>query len=85
MLVSPIILYDYPQIAPESSGDFFDATEIDEMLMLRVMTLSDDEKLQMAAGDPRGRKILERVSDIGEEQLMKVHGAVRGLRRVSGQ
>jgi hypothetical protein len=85
MLVSPIILYDYPQIAPESSGDFFDATEIDEMLMLRVMTLSDDEKLQMAAGDPCGRKILERVSDIGEEQLMKVHGAVRGLRRASGQ
>jgi hypothetical protein len=85
MLVSPIILYDYPQIAPESSGDFFDGTEIDEMLMLRVMTLSDDEKLQMAAGDPRGRMILERVSDIGEEQLMKVHGAVRGLRRASGQ
>lgn len=83
MLVSPIILYDYPQIAPESSGDFFDATEIDEMLMLRVMTLSDAEKVQMANGDPRGRKILERASGIGEEQLMKVHGAVRGLRRVS--
>lgn len=85
VLVSPIILYDYPQIAPESSGDFFDGTEIDEMLMLRVITLSDEEKAQMAKGDPCCRKILERASDIGEEQLMKVHGALRGLRRVSGQ
>src|SRR5215471_1748852 len=32
MLSSPIILYDYPQIAPESRGNFFDSTEIDEML-----------------------------------------------------
>src|SRR5262249_25421686 len=44
MLSSPIILYDYPQVAPESAGDFFDATEIDEMLTLRIMTLTDDEK-----------------------------------------
>src|SRR5262249_21568725 len=42
MLCSPIVLYDYPQIAPESAGDFYDATEIDEMLTLRVMTLSDE-------------------------------------------
>jgi hypothetical protein len=85
VLVSPIILYDYPQIAPESSGDFFDGTEMDEMLTLRVMTLSDDEKKQLIAGDKRGREILERASAVGEEQLMKVHGAIRGLRRVSGE
>ena len=53
MLCSPIILYDYPEIAPESPGDFFDGTEIDEMLMLRIMTLSDEEKLQVAAHDAR--------------------------------
>src|SRR5207248_2392542 len=29
LLAAPIILYDYPRIAPESPGDFFDATEID--------------------------------------------------------
>jgi len=85
MLSSPIILYDYPQIAPESSGDFFDGTEMDEMLTLRVMTLSDHEKKQLIAGDKRGREILERASAVGEEQLMKVHGAIRGLRRVSGE
>ena len=34
MLSAPIILYDYPQIAPESPGDLFDLTEIDELLTL---------------------------------------------------
>jgi len=48
MLVSPIILYDYPQIAEQSPGDFFDGTEIDEMLMLRVMTMTDEEKARDA-------------------------------------
>ncbi len=47
---SPIILYDYPQIAPESAGDFFDSTEMDEMLTLRIMTLTDDEKSDMRDG-----------------------------------
>src|SRR5262249_46516908 len=44
MLSSPIILYDYPRIAPESSGDLFDSTEIDEMLALRILTLTSEEK-----------------------------------------
>ena len=82
MLSSPIILYDYPQIAPESAGALFDATEIDEILTLRIMTLTDDEKLEMH-GDDRARKILERTESMPPEQLMKMHGALRGLRRVS--
>ena len=60
MLCSPIILYDYPKIAPESAGDFFDGTEMDEMLTLRVLTLTDAEKQEMRNGDPRARRILER-------------------------
>ena len=56
MLSSPIILYDYPQIAPESPGDLFDATEIDEILTLRILTLTDDEKRAMAAVDERARR-----------------------------
>jgi hypothetical protein len=47
ILSSPIILSDYPQIAPQSAGDFFDGTEIDEMLTLRVQTMTDDEKREM--------------------------------------
>ena len=47
MLSSPIILYDYPQIAPESPGDLFDGTEIDEILALRILTMTDEEKREM--------------------------------------
>jgi hypothetical protein len=83
MLSSPIILYDYPQIAPESAGDFFDGTEIDEMLTLRVLTLSDNEKQELRAADDRGREILERTETLPPEQLQKLHGAVRNLRAAS--
>jgi hydrogenase maturation protease len=82
MLSSPIILYDYPQIAPESPGDFFDATEIDEMLTLRIMTLTDEEKRAMAAVDDRTRALLARTEEMAREQLQGLHGAVRGLRPV---
>jgi hypothetical protein len=81
MLSSPIILYDYPQIAPESAGALFDGTEIDEILTLRIMTLTDDEKLEMNQVDPRARQILERTECMPAEQFMKMHGALRGLRR----
>ena len=82
VLCSPIILYDYPQVAPESAGDFFDGTEMDEMLALRVLTLTDDEKAAIRRGDPNARAILERTEALPHEQLLKVHGAVRGLRPV---
>jgi hypothetical protein len=82
MLASPIILYDYPQIAPESAGDLFDGTEIDEILSLRIMTLTDDEKREIRQTDDRARQILERTENMPAEQFMKLHGAVRGLRPV---
>jgi hypothetical protein len=85
MLCSPIILYDYPQIAPESAGDFFDGTEMDEMLALRVMTLTDAEKEEMRNVDDRARMILERTESMPQDFLMKVHGAIRGLRAVPAQ
>jgi hypothetical protein len=83
VLSSPIILYDYPQVAPESPGDFFDGTEIDEMLTLRILTLTDDEKRAMAAVDERARALLYRTTGLAEEQLPRLHGAVRGLRPVT--
>jgi hydrogenase maturation protease len=79
MLSSPIILYDYPQVAAESAGDFYDATEIDELLTLRVLTLTDEEKREMRGGDLLTRQILERTEALPREQLARVHGAVRGL------
>jgi hypothetical protein len=83
MLSSPIILYDYPQIAPESPGTLFDGTEIDEILTLRIMTLTDEEKEQMRQGDARAREILERTEALSPEQFMKLHGTIRSLRPVS--
>jgi len=84
MLSSPIILYDYPQIAPESPGALFDGTEIDEILSLRIMTLSDEEKEQMRQ-DERTREILERTEALTPEQFMKMHGTIRDLRPISAQ
>lgn len=80
MLASPIILYDYPQVAPESAGDFFDCTEMDEMLTLRVITLTDHEKSEMRNSDDRVRELLERTEATAREQLRRTHGAIRDLR-----
>jgi hydrogenase maturation protease len=79
ILSSPIILYDHPQIAPESAGNLFDSTEIDEILSLRILTLTDDEKREMRQCDDRSREILDRTENMQEEQIMKLHGVLRGL------
>jgi hypothetical protein len=80
MLSSPIILYDYPQIAPESPGNLFDGTEIDEILALRILTLTEDEKHEMRHSDERSREILERTESMPAEHFMKLHGVLRCLR-----
>jgi hydrogenase maturation protease len=79
MLSSPIILYDHPQIAPESAGNLFDSTEIDEILSLRILTLTDEEKREMRQSDDRTRGILERTENMPQEQFMKLHGVLRGV------
>jgi len=74
LLAAPIILYDYPELAPESFGDFFDGTEIDELLTLRVLTLTDDEKREMAKAGARARTVLERTEASGLAGLGPLHG-----------
>jgi hypothetical protein len=83
MLSSPIILYDFPAIAPESAGDFCDATEIDEILALRVMTLTDEEKAEARGTDARAAAIIDRCDDMPNEIWSRLHGAVRSLRPVA--
>jgi hypothetical protein len=80
MLSAPIILYDYPQIAPESPGDLFDGTEIDQLLVFNILNLTDEEKEEMRASDPRAREILERTESLSPEELMNLHGAIREFR-----
>src|SRR5262249_40300535 len=78
MLAAPIILYDYPQVAPESPGDFFDGTEVDELLALRVLTLTEEEKREVRAGGSQARALLDRTEGLTREELLRLHGAVRG-------
>ncbi len=80
ILSAPIILYDYPQIAPESAGDLFDGTEIDEILALRILTMTDEEKREVRNGDSRARQILERTEALPPEHFQKLHGTLRNLR-----
>jgi hypothetical protein len=79
MVASPIILYDYPKIAAESSGELFDSTEIDEILSLRVQTMTDAEKMEMRSVDEQARRILERTENLSADHFMKMHGTMRNV------
>ncbi len=82
MLASPIILYDFPAVAPESSGHTFDATEIDELLLLSVASLTDEERRRAGAGDPRARAIVERAEAMDAASLRRLHGRIVAGQRV---
>lgn len=88
MLASPIILYDYPRIAPQSPVAMFDGTEIDELLSLRVQTLTPEEKVELRR-HPRTAALLERVDSLAREDLAALHGtwsrpAVNGVQLEPG-
>ncbi len=76
-LLSPIILYDHPAIAPESVGALFDSTEIDEILTLRVLTLTEEEKAAARATDAHAAAILDRVEAMSPADLQRLHGVLR--------
>ncbi len=76
-LGSPIILYDFPEVAEQSAGDLFDSTEIDEILTLRVMTMTEQEKAEARATDPRAREIIDRCDQMSPESLQLLHGVLR--------
>lgn len=80
MLSSPIILYDYPKIAPESAGDLFDGAEIDEILTLRIQTMTETEKTEMRHVDQHARLILERTENLAPADLLKMHGVMREVK-----
>ena len=84
VLCSPIILPDHPTIAEQSAGDLYDGTEIDEILTLRTMTLTDEEKRQARATDERAAEIIDRVDHLPPEILDRLHGTMRYLREVTG-
>jgi hypothetical protein len=85
LLSSPMVLPDYPQVAPESPLDLFDGTENDELLTLRIMTLSDEEKAEARATDPRAAAIIDHADNLPPEIYARLHGAIRSLREISGE
>lgn len=84
VLASPIILYDHPGIAPESPGELYDGLEIDEILTLRTMALTEEEKREARGTDPRAAELIDRVDAMPQELLDRLHGAVRYLEDVTG-
>ena len=84
MLASPIILYDHAELAPESETAFFDALEVDELLSLRTMTLSEEEKREMRGTDPRTATLLGEVDAMPADLWDRLHGTVRYLDQMSG-
>ena len=84
VLASPIILYDHPQVAPESPVAFYDATEVDELLTLRALTLTDEEQQAARSTDARAAALLDEVSGMPADVMDRLHGAVRYLRQVTG-
>jgi hypothetical protein len=82
LLSSPVILYDHPEVAAESAGNLFDATEIDEILTLRTLALTDAEKREARATDDRAAELLDRLDHLPPEMLERMHGAIRYLRAV---
>ena len=80
MLSAPIILYDNPELAPESPGDLYDGTEIDEILTLRTLALSDEEKVEARATDPRAAALIDRVESMDAPTMARLHGTIRSPR-----
>lgn len=84
LLISPIILYDHPEIAEQSDGALYDSTEIDEILTLRVMTMTDEEKAQARATDPLAAQIIDRCEAMSPEAMQRMHGVLRDPHQAAG-
>lgn len=85
LLSSPIILPDYPQVAPESPIVLFDSTEVDQLLFLNILALTDEEKQEIRATDPRAREILEKTESLAMDDFMQLHGTIREFRTLREQ
>ncbi len=74
VLGASIVLPDHPRMAPESLGNLFDNTEIEEALLLHVKALSDGERHEIADQDPAVREMIEAADAAGPEEIVALHG-----------
>ncbi len=79
VLSSPIILPDFPEVAPESPNELFDGLENDEILTLRTMVLTDEEKREARATDPRAAQLVDAVDSMPPEIFERLHGVIRSM------
>lgn len=84
LLISPIILYDHPEVAEQSDTALYDCTEIDEILTLRVMTMTDEEKAQARATDPLAAQIIDRCDAMSPDAMARLHGVLRDPHTLPG-
>ena len=78
VLGAAIVLPDHPQIAPESRGNLFDNTEIEEALLLHVHSLTDDERAS-ASEDPTVKAMLDRALALTGDDIIDLHGGLKEL------
>ena len=76
MLGAAIVLPDHPRIAPESRGNLFDNTEIEEALVLHVHALSDAERAEIEEQDPAVKEMIERALTVTPDEIAKLHGRI---------
>ncbi|MFN2612225.1 MAG: hypothetical protein ABR536_02520 [Solirubrobacterales bacterium] len=74
VLGAAIVVPEHPELAPESLGNLFDNTEIEEALLLHVQVLSDDEREQISEQDPAVREMIERAEKTTNDEMMSLHG-----------
>lgn len=74
MLGAAIVLPDHPSLAPESLGNLFDSTEIEEALLLHVQALSDAERAEIERQDPRVKEMVERAAAATPDEVLALHG-----------
>jgi hypothetical protein len=76
ILGAAIFLPDHPELAPESRGNLFDSTEIEEALLLHVLALSDGEREELQSADPAVKAMIERAVAATPQDIMSLHGRV---------
>ena len=74
VLGATIMLPEHPELAPESLGNLFDNTEIEEALLLHVQALSDDEREDISHQDPAVREMIERADKVTNDEMLGLHG-----------
>lgn len=77
VLAATIVLPDHPRIAPESLGNLFDNTEIEEALLLHVQVLSESERAEIGAQDPAVREMIERAAAATPDDVLSLHGLMK--------